>query len=318
MPLNRNIEDCPLVSVIIPTHNRKKKVIRLIKSILNSNYPKEKLEVIVVDDASTDGTYKEIRRKFPKIKVIRNKKELFPAGSRNVGIKNSNGKYIFIIDDDNIVDRNCIYELVKTLENDQKTGIAAPTMYYYKQPKRIWCAGIRRNMITSLTTKIYADKIDHGQLNGLIESVDVLNAFTIKREVIDNVGLFNEKDFPVHYDEADYGERVRSAGYKIVFNPKAKVWHDIPLPEEEDKARLHHCHNEFRAYYCGRNRIVFHRKYSKWWQFLTFILIFNWLFTLYYLWVILIGSKKPFKERLKIAKAYLNGVRSGLKWEKSC
>ena len=108
------------------------------------------------------------------------------------------------------------------------------------------------------------------------------------------------------------GERVRRAGYKVVCNPKAKVWHDIPLPEK-DKARLLHCHNELKAYYCGRNRIIFHKKYSKRWQFLIFILFFNWLFTLYYLRVILLGSKKPFKERLKIVKAYLKGVIDGIK-----
>ncbi len=308
-------EDYPLVSVIIPTHNRKNKLIRLIDSILQSNYPKEKLEIIVVDDASTDGTYEEVRKKFPQIKVIRNEKELFLAGSRNIGIKNAVGEYIFLIDDDNVVDKNCIYELVMTLKSNNQIGIVAPLMYYLKQPNRVWCAGIRRNMVTSLTSKIYADVIDQGQFNGLIESVDVLNAFMVKREVVEKVGIFNDRDFPIHYDEADYGERVRRAGYRIVFNPKAKVWHDVPLPEDiKDKARLFHCHNELRAYYCGRNRIIFHKKYSKWWQFLVFISIFNWLFTLYYLRVILLGSKKPFKERLKIAKTYLKGVVEGMKW----
>jgi|Deesub1362A_J573_1020465.scaffolds.fasta_scaffold00662_15 hypothetical protein len=309
----------PLVSVVIPTYNRKEKLIRLINSIFNSDYPKERLEIIVVDDESTDGTYEEVKKNFPEIKIVRNDKKKFLAGSRNVGIKNSNGKYIFLIDDDNIVDKSCIFQLVKILEIYPKIGVIAPVMYYYKQPNRIWCAGVRRNMITSLTKKIGAEKIVNIPFKDLIESVDILNAFMIRREVIDIVGPFNEKDFPIHYDEADYGEKVRRAGYKIIFNPKAKVWHDIPLPEEEkDKARLFHCHNEYRAYYCGRNRIIFHKKYSKLWQFFFFIFIFNWLFALYYLRVILFGSKKPLRERLKIAMSYLNGIWSGLKWKKSC
>ena len=315
MSLNRNIEEDPLVSVIIPTHNRKNKLIRLIDSILQSNYPKEKLEIIVVDDASTDGTYKEIKKKFPEVKIIRNEKELFPAGSRNVGIKNAKGEYIFLIDDDNIVDKNCILELIKTFKSNQKMGVVAPIMYYLKVPNRIWCAGIGRSMITSLTKIIGRDEIDNGQYRSLIESKDFPNVFMVKREVIKKVGLFDDRTFPIHYEEADFGERVRRAGYRVVCNPKAKVWHDIPLSEEvEDKPRLFHCHNELRAYYCGRNRIIFHKKYSKWWQFLIFISIYNWLFTLYYLRVILLGSKKPFKERLKVAKAYLKGVVEGMKW----
>ena len=306
----------PLVSIVIPTYNRKEKLTRLIKSILNNNYPRDKIEVIVVDDASTDGTYEEIKKSFPEVKVIKNQKELFLAASRNVGIKNSKGKYIFLIDDDNIVDKDCILELVKVMENNYNPpiGIVAPIMYYLKQPNRIWCAGVKRSKITSLTKLMWMDEIDNDQFNELLESEDFPNAFMIRREVIEKIGLFDEVNFPIHYDEADFGERVRKAGYRVVCNPKAKVWHDIPLPEEvEDKARLFHVHNELRAYYTGRNRIIFHRKYSKWWQFLVFILIFNWLFTLYYLKIILLGSQKPVNEKVKIAFYYLKGIFEKIK-----
>lgn len=303
----------PLVSVVIPTHNRKSKLIRLIKSILKSNYPTGKLEIIVVDDASTDGTYEEIKRKFPNVKAIRNEKELYLAGSRNVGIRNAKGKYIFLIDDDNIVDRNCILELVKTMEKDPKIGIIAPIMYYFFQPKLVWCAGIKRNMITSLTTFVGRNEIDNGQFNELIESSDFPNAFMIRKEIIKRVGPFDDFNFPIHYDEADFGERVRRAGYKVVCNPKAKVWHDIPLPENvKDKARFFHVHNEFRAYYSGRNRIIFHKKYSKWWQFLFFILIFNCMISLYYS-IIILRCPKSFNEKLKIIKAYWKGSLTALR-----
>ncbi|MBU5689296.1 MAG: glycosyltransferase family 2 protein, partial [Candidatus Aenigmarchaeota archaeon] len=124
----------PLVSVVIPTYNRKEMLIRLIKSIKKSTY--KNLEIIVVDDASTDGTYEEIKRKFPDVKIVRNEKNLLLAASRNIGIKNSKGKYIFLIDDDNVVDKNCIYELVKSMENDKNIGIVGPIMYYYSDPKR--------------------------------------------------------------------------------------------------------------------------------------------------------------------------------------
>jgi GT2 family glycosyltransferase len=305
----------PLVSIVIPTHNRKEKLTRLIKSILSNNYPRDKIEVIVVDDASTDGTYEEIKKSFPEVKVVRNDRELLPAGSRNVGIINSKGEYIFLVDDDNVIDENCIQELVDTFRTDDKIGIVAPIMYYLKQPNRIWCAGVKRSKITSLTKVMWMYEIDNGQFNELLESDDFPNAFMIKREIIEKIGLFNERDFPIHYEESDFGERVRRKGYNIVCNPKAKIWHDVSLPEDvEDKARLFHCHSKLRAFYCGRNRIIFHRKYSKWWQFLIFILIFNWLFTLYYLRVILLKSEKPFKERLEIAKAYLRGVLAGIKW----
>ncbi|MEM3526219.1 MAG: glycosyltransferase family 2 protein [Candidatus Jordarchaeaceae archaeon] len=307
------MKDKPLVSVIIPTYNRKEKLIRLIQSIKRSSYPENKIEIIVVDDASTDGTSEEIRRLFPSIKFLRNRKRLLTAGSRNVGLRNARGKYFFLIDDDNVIDENCIKELVRVAKNNASIGIVAPIMYYLKQPNRIWCAGIRRSMITSLTTYIGRDEFDNGQFGGLVESNDFPNAFMIKREVIEKVGPLNEKEFPIQYEEADLGERVRRAGYAIVCNPKARVWHDIPLPEDvREKARLFHVHEEFRAYYAGRNRILFHRKYSNWWQFLIFILVFNWLLTLYYLGVILVRSNSPIWRKIAVAKKYIQGVKEGL------
>lgn len=303
----------PLVSVVIPTHNRKEKLTRLLNSVLESNYPKDKLEIIVVDDVSTDGTHKKIKTMFPKIKIIRNEKELLPAGCRNVGIKNARGKYIFLIDDDNIVDENCILELVKIMENDSSIGIVAPIMYYLGQPKRIWCAGLRKNKLTSHFIVIGKDKIDMEQFNKLIESDGVGNAFMIKKEVKKFV-LFDDKIFPIHYEEADFSERVRRLGYRVIFNPKAKIWHDIPLPKEVGgKARIASVHNELRAYYTARNRIIFHKKYSKWWQFLFLISFFIWPITLSYLKIILFESSAQLKKRLKIAAAYLKGILDGLK-----
>jgi len=308
-------EELPLISIVIPTHNRKEKLTRLINSILQSNYPQDKLELIVVDDASTDGTYEEIRAKFPVVKIIRNQKETLLAASRNIGIKNANGKYIFLIDDDNVIDKNCIKELVKTLVSDPRIGIVGPIMYYYEQPDVIWCAGIKRNMTTSFFSVIGKDMIDKGQFAGkLIESDDFPNAFMIKREVLEKVGLFDENAFPIHYDEADLGERVRRAGYKIVCNPKAKVWHDIPLLDKE-KATQHYVSSSLRAYYTARNRIIFHKKYSKKLQFLIYIIVFNWIITLYYLQIIILNPLKTPRDRLKITKAYIRGIIDGIKFQ---
>jgi len=304
----------PLVSVVIPTHNRREKLIKLIDSILCGDYPTDRLEIIVVDDASTDGTYEEIKRRFPEVKVIRNSRELLLAGSRNIGIRNSNGEYIFLIDDDNIVNKNIVKLLVDFMERYPNVGVVTPLMLYHREPDRVWCAGVKRSYITSKTIFLYRDKKACEVKEKVIESGDLPNAFMVRREVFEKVNLFDDKKFPIHYDEADFCARVRKAGYKVVCYTKAKVWHDIPLPEEvKDKARFFHCHNELRAYYCGRNRILFHKKHSKKWQYLIFILIFNWLFMMYYLKVILLNSNKPFRERLKIAKAYVKGAWEGIK-----
>ena len=87
----------PLISIVIPTFNRKNILTLLLESIFNSNYNKEKIQVIVVDDASTDGTSDEIKNKFSSVQVIRNQKELLASHSRNIGAKSTKGEFIFLL-----------------------------------------------------------------------------------------------------------------------------------------------------------------------------------------------------------------------------
>lgn len=88
-----------LISVIIPTHNRKLLLKNAIDSVLNQTY--QKFEIIIVDDCSTDGTKDYVLSlKDARIKYFRNEKNLYAAASRNVGIKNSNGEFIAFLDDD--------------------------------------------------------------------------------------------------------------------------------------------------------------------------------------------------------------------------
>ncbi|MGQ4834509.1 MAG: glycosyltransferase family 2 protein [Candidatus Asgardarchaeia archaeon] len=304
----------PSVSVIIPTYKRKDKLSRLLNSIVRSNYPNDKIEIIVVVD--NDGNnYDDLMQKYPNVCFIFNEIEKYLAESRNIGIRKSKGEYIFLIDDDNVVDERCITELVTFMKNNSHVGIAGPIMYYLKAPKRIWCAGVKRNYYTSITKFIGKDEVDKGQFPNPIPSDDFPNSFMIKREVIEKIGYFDSKNFPIHYDEADFCRRATIAGFSIYMVPTAKVWHDIVLPEEiSEKARLYHVNNALKAYYVGRNRIIFHRKYSTFIQFLFFILLFHWIIMISYLFIILFGTKGSNKRRIRIALSYIKGVITGLKW----
>jgi hypothetical protein len=301
------MKNYPLVSVVIPTHNRKEKLIRLIKSVLNSNYPKGKIEIIVVDDASSDGTYEEVKKIFPKVMIIKNKKEKLPASSRNIGARVSSGDFVLFIDDDNVVDKRMIKYLVECMKKHPEIGICAPLMFYYRS-SIIWCAGVRRNMVTSHTTYLFNGKnFNEIQMPEVIESDDFPNCFMVKSEIIrKNSILFDEEDFPMHYEESDFCYRIRKLGFKAACFIKAKIWHDFK------RSKITGFETEQRAYFTARNRIIFHKKYSKWYQFFLFILIFNWLLTLYYLVIILLKLEKPVKRKVNILRAYLIGILDGI------
>jgi len=194
-----------LVSVVIPTHNRKLKLVRCLSSVLSSSYPN--IEVVVVDDCSTDGTIAEVEESFPDVKIIANAKRSLAAHSRNMGLAEARGELVFFVDDDNIIHTNAITELVKAVTSDPTIGVAGPVMYYAGSGKRIWCAGVRRSYLTSKTKFVGRNEVDVQQFKTPLESDDFPNAFMVQRSVFNKIGLFNETEFPMAYDEADFGRR---------------------------------------------------------------------------------------------------------------
>ncbi len=302
-----------LVSCILVTYNRKGMLERTLNSLLDSVY--ENMEIVVVDNASEDGTYEYIKEKFPMVEIIKSGKNLLAAGGINYGLPFLNGEYILLLADDVIVEKDTIEKLVTFLNNKHDAGIVCPVVYYWKNKKKIWWAGSKINMVTS-RTYFYGRDIQLPN-DDFWETSSFTTIMLARRDVfLENGKLFyvDTKEFPIHNEEADFSFRAMKKGWKLYVLKTAKAYHDIDLPDKGNKARLFHVHNEIRAYYVARNRILFHKKYSKWWQFLIFILIVNWLFVIYYLKIMLFESKKPFKERLKIVKAYLRGVVDGLKW----
>jgi hypothetical protein len=136
----------------------------------------------------------------------------------------------------------------------------------------------------------------------------------VRKEVFDKIGLFDERNFPIHYDEADFCRRARAAGYRIMLIPAAKLAHDVPLPgKERDHLRAFHVHTSCRAYFAGRNRVVFHRKHSMALKYLVFAMVFLPLVCLFYVKLILSGTNHSLTDRLSIARSYLRGTLDGLR-----
>ena len=286
----------PSVSVVIPTHNRKKKLIRLINSIQRCKYPQSKIEIVVVDDASTDKTFETVKETFPEIKILRNNMELFPSACRNLGIKNSQGEYIFLVDDDNVLDENAPGELVKVFAKYNDVGIVGPIMYYYKNPKKVWCAGARLYPPIFIPTHIsQAVNRQNFSEKQLIECDYVPNTFMIKRIMTKQIGFFDET-LPIGWEEADFALRIKKKHYKVVISTAAKVFHDVSLERDVHVT-------EHRAYWRGRNRIVFYRKHAPIRCFFILIDILGFI-------ILLLEIKQDVKTYLS---QYIKGVKNGLK-----
>jgi GT2 family glycosyltransferase len=247
----------PRVTIIIPTFRRITKLNELLKSVEQSHYQHDKLEIIVVVDGDKID-YTEIIKSYPDVKFIISSEERYASYSRNVGARSANGKYLFFVDDDNVLDPECIDVLVSEMERRPETGIAAPIMLFKSKPDYIWCAGADINRITMRHRHIGFKKLVstyHG-IN-CIECEYVPNSYFVRSDEFAKIGRLDEKHFPFALEEVDLALRYRKNGKKVMVFPSAKTWHDIPFDDDVHVGGR-------RAYFRGRSRVMFYLIHAPW------------------------------------------------------
>ncbi len=244
------------ISCIILNWNGKQYLKDCLDSVLSSSY--KNLKVIVVDNASTDGSSEFIKNNYKKVVVIENKTNLGWTGGNNKGIKYALGKktdFIFILNNDTQIDKKCIEELAKEIDEKDEIGIVGPKIFLKvngKKTNRISFAGGKFKPNRYFGVHIGNNKLD-SKAYGKVKQTEFVTgaAIMIKNEVFKKVGLFDDKYF-IYYDEADFCMRARKKGYKIFYVPTAHVYHDFSGTVE--------LNSPFQNYYTTRNHYLFVEK----------------------------------------------------------
>jgi len=295
-----------LVSIIIVTRNRQEEVLACLKSILGMNYPN--FEIILVDNASSDNTIKEVKTKFPKVKIVKSEKNLGACGGKNLGEKQAKGEHLFFLDSDTIVDKELLSEMVKIAESEAKIGMVCPKMYFFDKKNVIWYAGASVNLLTSQAKNFGCNEKDVGQYNQIRETFFAPTAYLVKRMVAEKLKGHGEMFF-MGYVDSDYGYRTKEAGFKVVFCPKAVLWHRLGQEENTKSIRALGYNLPLRPYYFARNRVVFMKIHAPWVNFLIFISFFFPLMTIYIAYKIIV-----FRGGWKFLRPHLEGSLDGLKY----
>lgn len=290
------LEKHPKVSAIIPTYNLKEVLLECIKSVVDQDYPN--IEIIVVDNGSVDGTSKAVKKQFSQVNLIRKPKNLGVTGGANAGIKKATGDYVWLVDHDNILKSDMLSEMIKLAESNPKIGIVVPKIYYWERKDIIWAAGTGMNLLTG--ENIFRGGKDVGQYER-IEEVQIAPAnFLVKKEVIEKIGMYDDIFF-ISYEDADFSLRVKKAGYKIIYTPKAVCYHKIPfLDKETSKKRW-----LSRAYWAARNKIIFMRKHAR--CFPLFVLLYPVWFCIYTYQAVRYKNPKALRD-------FYRGMKDGFKW----
>jgi GT2 family glycosyltransferase len=199
--------------------------------------PRRSLEVLVVDNASADGTAEMVEARFPQVKLIRSSENLGFAKGNNVAIRQCQGRYIALVNPDVIVFPGCLDALVDFLDQNPKVGNVGPRVLNPDMTQQSTCRRfptLWNNFCsaTSLATAFKNSRFFAGEhmfyfAHDRTLPVDVLvGCFSmIRRETFDEVGLLDEGLF-MYGDDVDWCRRCWKAGWQVVFFPGAKAIHD--------------------------------------------------------------------------------------------
>lgn len=224
---NEQITETPKVSVVVLNWNAKEILRECITSLKRSEYPL--YEIIVVDNASADGSPQMIREFFEEVIVIENISNLGVPEGKNVGLRRAlqkNVDYVYTLDNDLIIEPETIKALVLFMEKNPEVGCAGSIIYHYDKRDLIFSAGHYVNWTQNLVKTRGANQKDRGHLEEYAE-VDYVGAGAMltRKKVFDEIGLLDPHFIGYGYDDADFGLRVKSGGYKVVCCTRSKVWH---------------------------------------------------------------------------------------------
>ncbi len=205
-------------------------------------------EVILVDNASTDGSVELVAANFPQVRIICNAENLGFAGGMNVGLKEATGDIAVLLNQDTVVREDWLAELVKAMETDKHIGIAGCKILY-PDGQTIQHAGGYLEYPLGLSHHYGYGELDQGQWDEQREVEYVTGAaMAIQLEVLERISYLDDDFFPAYFEDADLCLRARQAGYKVVYVPTAVLLHHESASTETETVEQH--------YYYHRNRLL--------------------------------------------------------------
>lgn len=254
--------DFPLISIITLNYNQVDVTCAFLQSTTTLVYPN--VEIIVCDMNSVDNpTPKIAALGLKNVQLLLSEKNLGFAAGNNFGMSHAKGDYIFIVNNDTEVTPTLLNDLMAAFEKDASIGVVSPKIKYYDHPDTIQYAGFNKmNLYTGRTSTIGDKEKDEGQHdNGKYTWGAHGCAMLVKKEVIEKTGRFPSVFF-LYYEEWDWSCRILKAGFNIYYEPKAVIYHKESMSVGKGST--------LKTYYLNRNRILFIRRNSNWFQGIVF------------------------------------------------
>ncbi|WP_248722650.1 glycosyltransferase family 2 protein [Seonamhaeicola sp. ML3] len=241
----------PMVSIVSVNYNQPEITCEMLESLRGVTYPN--FETLIVDNGSPTNSPLIIKEKYPEAKLIISDKNLGFAGGNNIALKEAKGDYVLLLNNDTEVEPDFLDSLVELMESDDTIGIVSSKILFYHEDNIIQYAGSSPlNPITSRGVTYGNKEKDNGQFKKATETSYPHGAcMMIRRSVLEELGLLYEGYF-LYYEELDFAERVKRAGYKIYFQPNSSILHKESISTGKN--------SPLKTYYLNRNRVLFVRR----------------------------------------------------------
>ena len=246
-----NSANLPIVSIISVNFNQLKVTEAFLDSLKGVTYPN--MEVIVVDNASKEDPCNYLKEKYPDYIFLRSDENLGFAGGNNFGIRQAKGKYFMMLNNDTEVDPGFLEPLVEAMEGDEKVGMVGSKVRFFDHPDTIQFAGATQmTRFTATSHFIGFNQKDIGQYDEITSTPFASGAAMMtSRKICQEVGLMASFFF-LYYEELDWQERIRKAGFDIKYIPASLVYHKESVSVGRGSA--------LQAYWKTRNRFLLIRR----------------------------------------------------------
>ncbi|MCB0460442.1 MAG: glycosyltransferase [Flavobacteriaceae bacterium] len=256
-----------MVIVITLNYNQNEYTLKCVESILQSTYINYKL--LLVDNGSTDVNFKQLSKAIPNddhLELLRIEKNCGYVGGINFGLTESkkfNPNYVMIMNNDTILDKYGIENLVKTCSDYNNKAIITGKVYYYDRPKVFQDIGwVFTNKKTLEIKRVGLDETDTGQYD-IIEERDLMDDvfWLFPSKLYEEIGGYSPY-FWFSAEQADFALRAKRKGYKLIYTPEAKLWHkgSVSFGGRGENPKL--------AYWHTQSTLIFRFRHLSTFQFL--------------------------------------------------
>lgn len=260
---NKNSEEIPLVWIILVNWNGRDDTLACLASLKKITY--RNFKIILIDNASSDGSVQAIRRDFPNIEIVENIENKRFAAANNQGIERAladGAGFVLLLNNDTEVAPGFLDEMVRATLSRTDVGMIGPKIFYYHDRQRIWFAGGEIDFWKGRTAHRGLRRMDSDEWDVPCETDYITGcSLLVTRNCIEKTGVLDESYY-IYSEDADWCVRARRAGFKCWFVPSAHVWHKISASSGGGLT-------SFKAYHKVRSNFLFFKRYAHWWHWLT-------------------------------------------------